>query len=45
MNDEVIKSLFSFNELFQTLWRARYDQFVIELALAYDGYHFFLPAL
>lgn len=48
MKDEVIKKLCSFNELLHTLCkniqRSRYDQLIIKLAMAYDGYKFYLPA-
>ncbi len=48
MMDEVIKKLCSFSELLQTLCkniqRSRYEKLIIELAIAYDGYHFYLPA-
>lgn len=48
MKDEVIKKLCSFSELLQTLNKniqcARYEYLIIKLAMAYDGYHFYLPA-
>jgi sulfatase maturation enzyme AslB (radical SAM superfamily) len=48
MKDEVIKELCSFSELLHTLskniQRSRYETFIIKLAKAYDGYHFYLPA-
>ena len=46
MKDEVINKLC--NELLQTLnkniQRSRYEKLIIKLAIAYDGYHFYLPA-
>ncbi|XP_017985382.1 PREDICTED: probable DNA-directed RNA polymerase [Theobroma cacao] len=48
MKDEVINKICSFNELLQTLnksiQRARYEQLIIKLAIAYEGYKFYLPA-
>lgn len=48
MKDEVINKLCSFNDLLHTLCknlqRARYEQLILKLAIAYDGYHFYLPA-
>lgn len=48
MKDEVINKLCSFNELLHTLskniQRSRYENLIIKLAKAYDGYHFYLPA-
>ena len=48
MNDEVINKLCSFNDVLQTLYkniqRSRYEKLIINLAKAYDGYHFYLPA-
>jgi DNA-directed RNA polymerase len=48
MQDEIIKKLCSFNELLNTICkniqRARYEKLIIELAIAYDGYQFDLPA-
>jgi hypothetical protein len=48
MKDEVINKLCSFNELLQTLnkniQRCCYERFVIKLAIAYEGYRFYLPA-
>ena len=48
MKDDAIKKLSSFNDMLSTLFkniqRARYEQLIIKLAIAYDGYHFYLPA-
>ncbi|GLU24484.1 hypothetical protein SLE2022_404150 [Rubroshorea leprosula] len=48
MKDEVINKLCTFNELLHTLCkniqRSRYENLVIKLAKAYDGYNFYLPA-
>lgn len=48
MKDEVINKLCSFSELLHTLCkniqRTRYEKLIINLAIAYDGYHFYLPA-
>ena len=48
MKDEVINKLCSFSELLQTLCkniqRSRYEKLIIKLAIAYDGYIFYLPA-
>ena len=48
MKDEVINKLCSFNDLLHTLCkniqRAYYEQLIIKLAIAYDGYNFYLPA-
>ena len=48
MRDTDIKQLCSFNDLLQTLCkniqRSHYEQLIIKLASAYDGYHFDLPA-
>lgn len=48
MKDEVIKKLCSFSELLRTLskniQRSRYENLIMKLAQAYDGYHFYLPA-
>jgi len=49
MNDVAgIQKLCSFSELFSTICkniqRASYDKLILELASAYDGYHFYLPA-
>ncbi|KAG6621672.1 hypothetical protein I3842_Q008800, partial [Carya illinoinensis] len=48
MKDEVINKLCGFNELLHTLskniQRSRYENLIIKLAKAYDGYHFYLPA-
>ncbi|XP_022870683.1 uncharacterized protein LOC111389928 [Olea europaea var. sylvestris] len=48
MQDEVIKKLFSFSDLLNTLCkniqRSRYERLIIKLANAYDGYKFYLPA-
>lgn len=48
MKDKDIKSLCSFSELLHTLCkniqRSRYDNFIIKLATAYNGYNFDLPA-
>ena len=48
LKDEVIKTLCSFSELLQTLYkniqRSRYENFIIKLAIAYNGYTFYLPA-
>lgn len=48
MKDEVINKLCSFSELLHTLCkniqRSRYEQLIIKLAIAYDGYKFDLPA-
>lgn len=48
MKDKVINKLCSFSELLQTLNKniqcSRYEDLIIKLAKAYDGYHFYLPA-
>jgi hypothetical protein len=48
MKDEVINKLCSFGELLNTLCkniqRSRYEKLIIKLAIAYDGYNFYLPA-
>ncbi|XP_020594099.1 uncharacterized protein LOC110034152 [Phalaenopsis equestris] len=48
MKDKVINQFCSFSELLQTLNKniqcSRYEDFIIKLAIAYDGYHFYLPA-
>lgn len=48
MKDDVIKRLCSFSELLHTLCkniqRSRYEQLIIKLAKAYNGYQFDLPA-
>lgn len=48
MKDEVINKLCSFNELLHTLCkniqRSRYEKLIIKLAIAYEGYNFYLPA-
>ncbi|KAF3452229.1 hypothetical protein FNV43_RR08327 [Rhamnella rubrinervis] len=48
MKDDVIRQLCSFSELLHTLCkniqRSRYEQLIIKLAKAYDGYQFYLPA-
>lgn len=48
MKDEVIKQISSFNKLLSefssNINTARYEQFLIKLATAYDGYQFDLPA-
>lgn len=48
MKDDVIKQLCSFSELLETLGkniqRSRYEQLILKLAKAYDGYQFYLPA-
>lgn len=48
MQDEVIKKLFSFSDLLNTLCkniqRSRYERLILKLANAYDGYQFYLPA-
>lgn len=48
VSDEGVQNVCSFNvllrELVNRVQRARYEEFVITLASAYDGYHFYLPA-
>lgn len=48
MDEKMIKNPFSFSRLFDILCkdiqRARYEEFLIKLANAYDGYKFYLPA-
>ena len=48
MKDEVINKLCSFNELLNTICkniqRARYEKLIIDLAIAYEGFDFYLPA-
>lgn len=48
MKDEVIKKFCSFNEILNIvhkhIQRSRYENFILNLALAYDGYQFDLPA-
>lgn len=48
MNDEYIKENFTYNELLLTLQkdiqRARYEKMILDLAMAYAGYSFYLPA-
>lgn len=48
VSDEGVRNVCSFNvllrELVKRVQRARYEEFVITLASAYDGYHFYLPA-
>ncbi|XP_020251012.1 uncharacterized protein LOC109828426, partial [Asparagus officinalis] len=48
MKDKDINKLCSFSELLQTLNKniqcSRYEDLIIKLAKAYDGYHFYLPA-
>lgn len=48
MMDKVINKLCSFSELLQTLNKniqcSRYEDLILKLARAYDGYHFYLPA-
>lgn len=48
MNDEFIKSSFRFSTVLNTLskniQRARYERYILKLASAYNGYHFYLPA-
>lgn len=48
MKDEVIKKLCSFTELLNTIHkniqRSRYENLILNLASAYDGYKFDLPA-
>lgn len=48
MKNEVILQLCSFSELLNTLCkniqRSRYENLILKLAMAYDGYHFYLPA-
>lgn len=47
-NDEGIKAVISFEKLmmefFKRVQRARYEDFVLTLAHAYEGYKFYLPA-
>ncbi|XP_058075836.1 probable DNA-directed RNA polymerase [Magnolia sinica] len=47
MKDEVINKLCSFTELLQTvsknIQRACYEQLILKLATAYEGYNFYLP--
>lgn len=48
MKNEYIKKNFTYNELLLTLQkdiqRARYEKLIFDLALAYEGYSFYLPA-
>lgn len=48
MKDEVIRKFFSYSYLLNTLskniQRSRYERLIINLANAYDGYKFYLPA-
>lgn len=48
MKDEAINKLCSFSELLETLskniQRSRYENLIMKLAQAYDGYNFYLPA-
>ncbi len=48
MKDEVINKLCNFSELLHTLskniQRSRYENLIMKLAQAYEGYHFYLPA-
>lgn len=48
MNDKRIQKILSYSDLLQILsnfiQRASYDNFIIKLATAYDGYDFYLPA-
>jgi len=48
MKDEVIFQFCSFNEIFNIvhkhIQRSRYENLILNLALAYDGYQFDLPA-
>ncbi|XP_022974198.1 uncharacterized protein LOC111472781 [Cucurbita maxima] len=48
MKDQVIYNEFSFNDLLHTLiktiQRSRYERLILNLARAYDGYKFYLPA-
>lgn len=48
MKDDVIKQFCSYSDLIQTLCkniqRSRYEQLIIKLAKAYEGYQFYLPA-
>lgn len=48
MMDEVINKLCSFNDLLQiinkNIQRSRYENLILNLASAYDGYKFYLPA-
>lgn len=48
MKNEVINKICSFSELLHTLCkniqRSRYENLIIKLATAYDGYQFYLPA-
>jgi hypothetical protein len=48
MKDEIIKKFYSFSELLDLLnkdiQRSSYERLIINLAIAYDGYHFYLPA-
>lgn len=47
MNNELYKKLFNFNNLLHDLHkdvqRAHYENLVLKLAMAYDGYKFYLP--
>ena len=48
MKDEVIYNKFPFNDLLhtviKTIQRSRYERLILNLARAYDGYKFYLPA-
>lgn len=48
MKDEVINKLCSYNDLLQiinkNIQRSRYENLILHLASAYDGYKFYLPA-
>lgn len=48
MNDEYIKENFTYNELLlilqKDIQRARYEKMIFDLAYAYEGYTFYLPA-
>ncbi|XP_022974959.1 uncharacterized protein LOC111473779 [Cucurbita maxima] len=48
MKDEEIYNEFSFNDLLhtviKTIQRSRYERLILNLARAYDGYKFYLPA-
>lgn len=48
VNDESVNGMCScntlLNKLFQRMQQARYEEFVLNLASAYEGYQFYLPA-
>ncbi|XP_022933021.1 uncharacterized protein LOC111439690 [Cucurbita moschata] len=48
MKDEVINNQFPFNDLLntvmKTIQRSRYERLILNLAIVYDGYKFYLPA-